>query len=145
MTFSPLSVPVALLLTALAHPTPPPQQAPAPGGLRFLVTLVAKTEHDRRIFEARVFRLEQVFQEQAKAGQDVEAKLAKLKEVRAAHMQRYLKAMEGLNAKFGEDGFAKFRIRMEHGRKRTPENAEVIARSIKAAAEKKAANAGGGK
>jgi hypothetical protein len=140
-----LSVPAAALLIGLSLPTPPGQQGPAPGGLKYLISLVAKTEQDRRVFDARAFRLEQVFQEQAQAGQNVDAKLAKLKELRIAQMKQYLKAMDGLGAKFGEDRFAEFRTRMDQGRRRTPENAEAIARAVKVAADKKAANAGGGK
>lgn len=147
MPFSLPTASVALLLATLASPNPDPlpSQAQQTGGLRFLVTLIAKTERDRRVFEAKLFRLEHVYAEQAKAGKNVDAQLARIKELRAAQMQRYLNAMKMLGEKFGEDRFAEFRLRMEQGRKRSPENVEAIARKLKATADKKAAKEVGAK
>jgi hypothetical protein len=122
---------LALLASTAASPAP---QAPAGGGgLKFLVTLVAKTEQEHRVTEAKLFRLEQVYGQQG-----AQAKIARVKQLRERHMQQYLKQMDLLGAKFGEDKFAEFRNRLSAGRKRTPKNAEAIERKLKSLAAKKA-------
>ncbi|MBM3976744.1 MAG: hypothetical protein FJ299_07110 [Planctomycetes bacterium] len=122
---------LALLVSTAAAPAP---QAPAGGGaLRYLVTLVATTEKEHRVTESKLFRLEQVY-----AQQGAQDKVAKVQHLRGLHMQQYIKQMDLLSAKFGEDKFAEFRNRLSEGRKRTPKNAEAVERKLKALAAKKA-------
>jgi hypothetical protein len=118
----------AMLAAGLIASSMQPPQAPAkPGDLKVAVGLIAKVEREHRMFEARLYRLEQLYTDAQAAD-----KLARVKALRAKHMQSYLKSMDGFGSKFGEDAFAKFRTQMDAGRKRTPGNAEAIRRKVNA-------------